>query len=178
MEYGPGASSSEGREGKRVGFSQAHTSRGPLVERAHASIPLSYGQTPTYHCTHKPRGAGIPGKRWRACDHYYSQDTLGGEDGGIAAELKPGSWYDPGGVIHTGGHPFETYPIQRHTVEQLEEMLPVVCEHHRLTRSRAPDRRPKRIVMKTAFAGEDDGVSTFFNSPRMRRLAHPSHGGS
>ena len=41
MEYGPGASSSEGREGKRVGFSQAHTSRGPLVERAHASIPLT-----------------------------------------------------------------------------------------------------------------------------------------
>lgn len=102
---------SEGGEGKRVGFGQAHTSRGSLNERARMrAFHLGYGQLAHTTAPRNPRGAGVPGKRWRACGCYQSQVTSGDEDGGIAAELRPGlSWYDdPGGVIHTGGRPFET----------------------------------------------------------------------
>lgn len=55
---------SERREGKRVGFGQAHNSRGPLVERAHASTSVGVWPTPgqarTYYCIQKPRGAWRP----------------------------------------------------------------------------------------------------------------------
>lgn len=158
---------SEGHGGKRVGFGQAHTSSGLLVERAHASVPLGYGQlAPTTVLRNPEERAflGDVGERVvviRVESPRVAKTVASVPSSGLVyGMLQEASSIQV--VIHS-----RRYPIQRHTADQLEEMLPV-CEY-RLTRSRAPEDRDE------SGGRLRESTQNFSLSPKTGRIAHPSH---